>query len=186
VAIQFNPTPKVRDLLPRISALSSTAGLAVALVVFAFTQYDSLSGPHQTREKGRAISGTNSTSPSVARQSRPVRLTIALVIAGVALLFSVIYVVGFYVPTFATYSGRGSGLIVIFSSISAFVLSFRLSSPAVAGMLVIAGIFMQVPPVQAIIEARTIAVPGPILGVIFFAVVLVLGVVKAVGAFRRV
>jgi len=103
----------------------------------------------------------------------------------VILLFSLIYLVGFYDQSFAAYAGRGAGLIVLVSSVVAFVLSVRLRSPAIAGMLIAAGIFMQVPPVQAIADAGTVAFPGPILGVIFFALVLVLGLVKAIGAFRR-
>jgi hypothetical protein len=59
-----------------------------------------------------------------------------------------------------------------------------LRSGAVAVLLVIAGLLRQIPPLQAILEAGTIAVPGPILGAIFFAPVLVLGIVKA-AAFLR-
>jgi len=76
-------------------------------------------------------------------------------------------------------------LVPIFLSVVAFALCVRIRSPAVAGMLIAGGVIMLIPPLQAIAQAGMIAVPGPIFGVISFADILVLGLVKAVGLRKR-
>ena len=76
-------------------------------------------------------------------------------------------------------------MVPIFLSIVAFALCVRIRSPAVAGMLIAGGVIMLIPPLQAIEQAGAIAVPGPIFGVISFADILVLGLVKAVGLRKR-
>jgi hypothetical protein len=85
-------------------------------------------------------------------------------------------------PEFAV---KAASVFAIILSVVAFVLSVRIRSSAVAGMLVLGGILMLVPPVQAIAEAGGVSFPGPILGVIFFAPLLVLGLVKAALNSRR-
>jgi hypothetical protein len=113
------------------------------------------------------------------------RLIAAGLAAAVTLLFSSLYTAAFYDPGLAPYTGRESELVPIFLSIVAFALCVRIRSPVVAGMLIAGGVIMLVPPLQAIVQAGTIAVPGPIFGVISFADILVLGLVKAVGLRKR-
>ena len=113
------------------------------------------------------------------------RLIAAELAAAVTLLFCSLYTAAFYDPGLAPYTGRESELVPIFLSVVAFVLCVRIRSPAVAGMLMAGGVIMQIPPLQAIAQAGVIAVPGPIFGVISFADILILGVVKAVGLRRR-
>ena len=111
---------------------------------------------------------------------RKVRLLAAELAAALTLLFSLLYTVGFYEATLAAYSGRGSGLLAITSSVVAFALSARIRSPAVAGMLVSGGVIMLTAPIPAIMEAGMIAYPGPILGVISFGIIIIFGLVKAI------
>jgi hypothetical protein len=117
--------------------------------------------------------------------SRRVRLIAAELAAAVTLLFSSLYTAAFYDPDLAPYTGRESELVPIFLSIVAFALCVRIRSPAVAGMLIAGGVIMLIPPLQAIAQAGAIAVPGPIFGVISFADILVLGLVKVVGLRKR-
>jgi hypothetical protein len=105
--------------------------------------------------------------------------------AGLTLLFASISTVGFYDHVLAAYTGKGYGLLAIALSVVAFALSLRVRSPAVAVMLISAGVLMQVPPVQAMVEAGMVAVPGPILGVISFGIILQLGLAKAIGLRTR-
>jgi len=117
--------------------------------------------------------------------SRRVRLIAAELAAAVTLLFSSLYTAAFYDPGLAPYTGRESELVPIFLSIVAFALYVRIRSPAVAGMLIAGGVIMLIPPLQAIAQAGAIAVPGPIFGVISFADILVLGLVKVIGLRKR-
>lgn len=121
---------------------------------------------------------------------RKARLIAAELTAAITLFLAVLYVARFYNPTLpalATYTGgAGSALLAIFLSIATFVLSLRVRSPAIAGILIAAGVLMQVPPLQAIAEAGAILIPGPVLGVISFAPILVLGVAKAIGLKTKV
>jgi hypothetical protein len=117
--------------------------------------------------------------------SRRVRLIAAELAAAVTLLFSSLYTAAFYNPGLAPYTGRESELVPIFLSIVAFALCVRIRSPAVAGMLIAGGVIILIPPLQAIAQAGMIAVPGPIFGVISFADILVLGLVKAAGLRKR-
>jgi hypothetical protein len=112
------------------------------------------------------------------------RLIAAELAAAVTLLFSLLYTAAFYDHSLAPYTGRVSELVPIFLSIVAFALCLRISSPAVAGMLIAGGIIMQIPPLQAIADAGAIVVPGPIFGVISFADILILGVVKGITTLR--
>jgi hypothetical protein len=112
------------------------------------------------------------------------RLIAAELAAAVTLLFSLLYTAAFYDHALAPYTGRLSELVPIFLSIVAFALSWRIRSPAVAGMLIAGGIIMQIPPLQDIAYAGAIVVPGPIFGVMSFADALVLGVVKGITTLR--
>lgn len=117
--------------------------------------------------------------------TRRARKTAAELAAALTLLFTLVSTVGFYEPSLVAYTGRGYGLLAIILSVAAFALSLRIRSPVVAGMLVSGGVLMQVPPVQAIVAAGMIAVPGPVLGVMSFAIILVLGLIKAIGSRAR-
>jgi hypothetical protein len=117
--------------------------------------------------------------------SRRVRLIAAELAAAVTLLFSSLYTAAFYDHSLAPYTGRESELVPIFLSIVAFALCVRIRSPAVAGMLIAGGAVMLIPPLQAIVQAGMIAVPGPIFGVISFLDILVLGLIKASGLRKR-
>jgi hypothetical protein len=118
------------------------------------------------------------------------RLIVADFAAAVTLLLSALYIARFYdpaLPSLATYTGGvGSALLAISFSIGAFVLSLRIKSSAIAGMLIVAGVMMQIPPLQAIAEAGKVLVPGPILGVVSFAPILLLGAAKAIGVRTKV
>lgn len=118
---------------------------------------------------------------------RSARLTASELIAAATLVLASLYTARFYdprIPSIATFTGAGTSLLAIIFSIFAFVLSLRIRSRVVAGSLIVGGVLMQIPPLQAIAEAGAVAVPGPILGVVFFAPVLMFGVVKATGLRR--
>ncbi len=112
--------------------------------------------------------------------SAKVRGLAANLAAAATVALSVLYLLGFY----AGITFRGAALLAIFVSIAAFLLSLRIRSVSVAAMLMLAGLLIQIPPIQAIAEAGTIAYPGPILGVIFFIPILILGLVKAATSLR--
>jgi hypothetical protein len=112
--------------------------------------------------------------------TRQMRLVGAQVAALLTLAFSLLYVSVFYDPSLAKYSVRGVTLLAIFLSVVAFVLSVRIRSPTVGWTLILGGLAIQIPPVQAIAERGAVQIPGPILGVIFFSPILILGVVKLV------
>jgi hypothetical protein len=103
-------------------------------------------------------------------------------VASIVLALGVLFVSSLYELSFygAIPPGldKGSSIIAIVLSVIAFVLSFRIKSFAIGGLITLGGILMQIPPVQTIFVAGEIAVPGPILGVIFFCPVLILGVIK--------
>jgi hypothetical protein len=107
------------------------------------------------------------------------RLILAQLLAGLTLLFAVIYILGFYDATLAASAGRGTALTAIALSVVAFVACVKLRSSIVAGLLTLSGIIMMVPPVEALAAAGAVVIPGPILGVMSYAIILVLGVVKA-------
>ncbi|HUI01614.1 MAG TPA: hypothetical protein VLX56_08300 [Nitrososphaerales archaeon] len=116
---------------------------------------------------------------------RKARLVVAELLAVLALLLAMLYTARFYdpsIPSIATYTGAGTSILAIVFAVAAFLVSLRIRSPPIAGMLVVGGILMLVPPLQAIAEAGAVVVPGPILGVVFFAPILILGLVKAVGS----
>jgi hypothetical protein len=114
-----------------------------------------------------------------------VRLLAAEAAAAVTLTLAASYFLRFYGVLGPEFAVREASVFAIVLSIVAFVLCVRIKSYAVAGMLVLGGILMQVPPVQAIVQAGGVSYPGPILGVIFFAPLLVLGLVKAALNTRR-
>jgi hypothetical protein len=109
-----------------------------------------------------------------------VRWLAANLAAAATVAFSVLYLLGFY----AGITFRGAALLAIFLSVASFLLSLRIRSVSVAVMLTLAGLLIQIPPVQAIAEAGTVAYPGPILGVVFFVPILILGLVKAATGLR--
>jgi hypothetical protein len=106
-----------------------------------------------------------------------IRLIISIVFSTGVLFVSSLYFLSFYhlVPPGLD---KGSSIIAIVLSVIAFVFSLRIKSLSVGGLLTLGGILMQIPPVQAIISAGRILVPGPILGVISFCPVLILGLAK--------
>jgi hypothetical protein len=108
-----------------------------------------------------------------------VRLLAADAAAALTLILAASYFLNFYGALGPNFAAKGASIFAIVLSIVAFVLCVRIKSYPVAGMLILGGILMQIPPVQAIAEAGGVSFPGPILGVIFFAPLLVLGLVKA-------
>jgi hypothetical protein len=119
------------------------------------------------------------------RKVSQARLIVGQVLAGLTLLLAVIYTIGLYDATLAVSAGRGLSLAAIALSVAAFVACVRLRSSIVAALLILGGIIMIVPPFAAIAAAGTIVIPGPILGVMSYAIILVLGAVKAAGLRRR-
>lgn len=115
--------------------------------------------------------------------TRAARLALAQVMAGATLLLALIYTAGFYDSAMRV--GRGTTLFAIALSILAFGASLKIRSGLVAGVLIASGAIILIPPVIAILDAGAVTIPGPILGVIFFSPILVLGVVKALGARSR-
>jgi hypothetical protein len=109
------------------------------------------------------------------------RLMVGQALAALTSLLAIIYTAGFYNATLAANAGRGVSLAAIVLSIVSFVACVRLRSPIVAGLLILSGIIMMIPPVAAIMAAGTIVIPGPILGVISYAIILGLGAIKAAG-----
>jgi hypothetical protein len=106
-----------------------------------------------------------------------VRLVLSIVFAFGTLSVSSLYAMSFYhlIPPGLD---KGSSIIAIILSVIAFVLCLRIKSYVDGVVLIMAGIVMQIPPVQAIIGDGRILIPGPILGVIFFCPILILGLVK--------
>ena len=76
------------------------------------------------------------------------------------------------------------GLIALASSIGAFVVSWRLKSYIVAGLLVGAGALYSVHLGPFLGDHSVIALYGPFIGVISGHLMLALGVAKAVGSVR--
>jgi hypothetical protein len=107
-----------------------------------------------------------------------IRLLIAEVTSGATLLLSLLYTVNFYDSSFPINTIKGETLIAIALSVVAFVLALKIRTFLVAALLTVAGIVIWIPPVAAIIEDKAILVPGPILGVIFFAPIIGLGIAK--------
>jgi uncharacterized protein YacL len=105
-----------------------------------------------------------------------VKFVVSIILALGVFFVSSLYVLTFYdlVPPSLD---KGSSIIAIVLSVIAFVLSFRIKSYAIGGLITLGGILLQIPPVQAIIAAGGIVIPGPILGVIFFCPVLILGLI---------
>ncbi|MEO9296204.1 MAG: hypothetical protein ABI347_11485 [Nitrososphaera sp.] len=71
-----------------------------------------------------------------------------------------------------------AGISMIALSVAAFVLSLRKKSYIVAGLMVATGVTFMVPAVIAMGDFSAIAIPGPILGVLFGAAIIGLGVAK--------
>ena len=109
------------------------------------------------------------------------RLILGQVLAGLTLVFALIYTLSFFDASLAASTGRGYALAAIALSIVAFVACVKLRSVLVAGILTLSGIIMMVAPVEAIAAAGAVVIPGPILGVISYSIILVLGVAKAAG-----
>jgi hypothetical protein len=113
-----------------------------------------------------------------------IRLICALVISVITLLLALLYVLKFYDSSLAI-SVKGSALITIALSVVAFVTALKLRSLLVGVLLTIAGVLMFVPPVSAIVADGKVTFPGPILGVISFSPILVLGIAKLITTSRR-
>lgn len=125
------------------------------------------------------------------------RLVIATILAGVAFALAVFGMLG--ANSIAGMSGHSSmaashfgglsgshvpGLIALASSIGAFIVSWRLRSYIVAGLLIGAGILYTLHLGPFLGEHNAIALYGPIIGILSGHVMLVLGVVKALGSAR--
>lgn len=125
------------------------------------------------------------------------RLVIATILAGVAFALAVFGMVG--ANSIAGMSGHGSlaashfgglsgshipGLIALASSIGAFIVSWRLRSYLVAGLLIGAGIIYSLHLGPFLGDHSVIALYGPIIGVLSGHVMLALGVGKALGSVR--
>jgi hypothetical protein len=111
--------------------------------------------------------------------SKQIRLILAQVISGLALLFALLYTIGFYDSSLkVSIAGRGSTLFAIFFAVVGFVLALKIRAPPVATLLTLGGIVIWIPPLGAIVSAGAILFPGPILGVISFSPILGLGIVK--------
>jgi len=124
-------------------------------------------------------------SETGSQSSRRPRLVAGEFAAAVTLFLSAYYAVRYFEPSLPALA-KGITIIAIVLSVVAFVLAVRVRSPAVAGMLIAGGTLMQIPPLQAILQAGTVAYPGPILGVVFFSPILILGLVKAAGLRAKV
>ncbi len=110
------------------------------------------------------------------------RLVIAQMLAAATVAMAAIYTMGFLDKFLEVGVAKISGLIAIALSVAAFALSIKLQSTVVAELLIAAGIIIMMPPVIAIVAAKAIVFPGPILGVISYSPILVLGIAKAVTA----
>ncbi len=77
------------------------------------------------------------------------------------------------------------GISTIALSVAAFVLSLRLRSYIVAGLLVATGVMGMIPGWIALGNFTVIAFPGPILGVIFGLAILGLGIATGIGTVKR-
>lgn len=125
------------------------------------------------------------------------RLVISTVLAGVAVALAVFGMVA--ANSIAGISGHGSlaashfgglsgshvpGLIALASSIGAFIVSWRLRSYLVAGLLIGAGILYSIHLGPFLGDHGVVAVYGPIIGVLSGHAMIALGVVKALGAVR--
>jgi hypothetical protein len=82
-----------------------------------------------------------------------IRLILSVIAALATLAMSAIYVLGFYDASFTTNVGRESAVHAILLSVITFVLCLKIRSFAVGGLLILAGVLMQLPPVLAIIAA---------------------------------
>ncbi|SRR5579863_3696474 len=112
------------------------------------------------------------------------RLIFAYLTSGATLALALVYTVAFYDSTFKFLAGRGLTLYAIALAVVAFVAALRLRAIVVALFLTLAGLAIWVPPIDAIILEGAIRVPGPILGVIFFAPIFGLGFAKFVTVYR--
>ena len=110
------------------------------------------------------------------------RLVIAQMLAAATVAMAAIYTMGFLDKFLEVGVARISGLIAIALSVAAFALSIKLRSAVVVELLIAGGVIIMMPPVIAIVAAKAIAFPGPILGVISYSPILGLGIAKAVTA----
>jgi hypothetical protein len=117
---------------------------------------------------------------------KQIRLVLSEVISGVTLVLALLYTIRFYDSSFlATLTVRGETLVAIALAAISFVLALRIRAPVVAGLLTLSGIVILIPPIGAIISDRAILIPGPILGVIFFSPIFVLGIGKFFTSYRK-
>jgi hypothetical protein len=114
----------------------------------------------------------------MANQRR--RYMLAQLLAAATLAFALVYTVGFFSKSLDIASERNSAFAAIGLSVAAFAMAIKIRSMVVAGLLTASGIIMLTPPIEALAAVRVILIPGPILGVIFYAPILGLGIAKAV------
>lgn len=123
------------------------------------------------------------------------RIVISVILAGLAFALAVFGMVGS--GTITGMSGHGSlavvhfdglsgshvpGLIALASSVGAFVISWRQRSHVVAGLLIGAGILYSLHLGPFLGDHGSIALHGPIIGVLSGHVMLALGIVKTLGS----
>ena len=111
-----------------------------------------------------------------------VRLGLANGLSGLTFL-GLFYTIGFYDSDLAL-NVKGLTILAIILSAISFVSALKIRAPLVASLLTIAGIIIWIPPLNAIVTDRAILIPGPILGVIFFSPIVILGLVKFATNYR--
>jgi hypothetical protein len=109
------------------------------------------------------------------------RLFLAEIISGITLILAVLYPLGFYGVGVAV---RGSTILSVVLAAVAFLLALKIRAPLVAILLSIGGIIIWIPPLAAIIAQGTVLIPGPILGVVSFSPIFILGIVKLATSYR--
>lgn len=126
------------------------------------------------------------------------RIAIATVLAGVSLALALFGMIGensiiglqtghasLAASHFAGLSGSHvPGLVAFASSIAAFVVSWRLRSYLVAGLLIGAGILYTIHLGPFLGDHSVISIVGPVIGLFFGHVILALGIAKAIGSGR--
>lgn len=111
------------------------------------------------------------------------RLNVAYGLSGLTLLLGLSYTIGFYDSSLALNVQALTILAIILAAIS-FVAALKIRVPLVATLLTLGGIIILIPPLNAIVSDGAISIPGPILGVIFFSPILILGLVKFATNYR--
>jgi hypothetical protein len=111
------------------------------------------------------------------------RLNLASGLSGLTLLLGLFYMIGFYDSSLAL-NVKGLTILAIVLAAISFVSALKIRAPLIAALLTIAGIIIWIPPLNAIVTDRAILIPGPVLGVIFFSPIVILGLVKFATNYR--